>query len=172
MDVAYFDKPSPEQEAKQKAALASAIRKTLLVSSHPIKSAKDFLSEFEQRHAYQIDISGASDDALEIAAELKEWIVELNDAWELYTEIDRVSAARSVMEVVCKIEAHGFVCHMGSYKQQAEDTERPLVFDVGLLVLMPKSDGEGVRYAMVNLPDGWETLQKDRPDIGEERNVT
>ena len=43
-DVQYFAKPTPEQEARQRAESERAIRKTVVVPIHPVRTAKDFLN--------------------------------------------------------------------------------------------------------------------------------
>jgi transcriptional regulator with XRE-family HTH domain len=71
IDVTYFEKPPPEQEARQQAEIQRAIRKTVLVPTNPICATSDFLAAFDQRHAFRFDTSAAQDDeALEIAASL------------------------------------------------------------------------------------------------------
>src|SRR5258707_10385963 len=83
IDIAYFEKPTPEQEARQRAEIERTIRKTVLVPTDPIHTASDFLAAFDQRHAFRFDTSTAKDDEpLEIAASLVDWVKDLNDVWD------------------------------------------------------------------------------------------
>lgn len=62
INIAYFEKPTPEEEAQQRAKIERAIRKTVLVPIDPIRTASDFLAAFDQRHAFRFDTSTAQDD--------------------------------------------------------------------------------------------------------------
>lgn len=168
IDVRYFEKPTPEQEARQKAEMERALRKMVLVTTNPICKASDFLSAFGQQHAFRIDTSVVTDDAaLETAAAMTDWITDLNDVWDDCSMSQRLEYARSFVELCEDMDKHGFICHMGTHKQQLRQKDRPtLVFTVGLMTLLPKDGSEGSRFALVQLEGGWESLESDRGPLG------
>lgn len=164
VDVAYFEKPTPEQEARQLAEIERAVRKMLVVPTIPIRSTSDFLGEFRQRHAFRFDSSQVKDDeALEVAASLIDNIKDLNDCWNDCSASDQLQFARNCMELVGQLEKLGYVCQMGHHKQVLHEKERPdLVFVVGLLCIQSKSEADGRRYAIVELEGRWEKVSEDR----------
>jgi transcriptional regulator with XRE-family HTH domain len=164
MDATYFDKPTPEQEARQKEEIKRAIRKTVLVPTDPIHSASDFLTAFGQRHAFRFDTSAAqSDEALEVAATLVDWIKDLDGIWDDCGMSEQLQYARGFVEQCAQLEALGFVCHIGQHRQVLRQKDHAdLVFNVGLLSIQPKEGAEGRRYALVQLDGGWETTKEDR----------
>lgn len=164
MNLAYFEKPTPEQEARQKAEIHRALRKMVMVSVAPIRTASEFLATFEERHAYRIDTSAITDDdALETAAAMADWITDLNDIWDECARSERLQYARSYVELCRQIEEHGYVCFMGCHKQQLREKDRPvLVFDVGLMTLLPKEQAASTRFALIHLEGRWESMEADR----------
>jgi transcriptional regulator with XRE-family HTH domain len=164
IDIRYFEKPTPEQEARQKAEMERALRKMVMVVTNPIHKASDFISIFAQRHAFRIDTSAVTDDAaLDTVAAMSDWITDLNDVWDDCPMSQRLEFARSFVELCDEIGRYGFVCYMGSHRQQLRQKERaPLLFTVGLMTLLPKEGVEGVRYALVELEGQWENLESDR----------
>lgn len=164
MDASYFEKPTPEQEARQKEEIRRAIRKTVLVPTDPIHSTSDFLSAFGQRHAFRFDTSAVqSEEVLEVAATLVDWIKDLDGVWSDLGMSDQLRYARSFVEQCSQLEALGFVCHLGRYRQLLRQKGYDdLVFNVGLLSIQPKDSIEGRRYALVQLEGGWETTKEDR----------
>jgi len=168
IDIRYFEKPTPQEEARQKAEMERALRKMVLVTTTPVRTASDFLAAFDQRHAFRIDTSSVTEDAaLEAAASMADWITDLNDVWDDCSMSQRLEYARSFVELCREIERHGFVCHMGNHKQQLREKDRPtLVFSVGLMTLLPKDGAEGSRYALVQLEGRWESMESDRAPLG------
>jgi transcriptional regulator with XRE-family HTH domain len=169
LDVKYFEKPTPEEESRQRAEIARAVRKTVLVPTDPIRTPSDFLAAFDQRHAFRIDTSGAqSDEAMEIAASMADWITELNDVWDDCSMSHRLEYARNFVELCGQLEGFGFLCHMGHHRQVLREKGRPdLVFVVGLLSIQPKEGADGRRYALVQLEGRWETIEADRVPLPE-----
>lgn len=167
IDIRYFEKPTPQEEARQKAEMERALRKMVLVTTTPVRTASDFLAAFDQRHAFRIDTSSVTEDAaLETAASMTDWITDLNDVWDDCSMSQRLEYARSFVELCREIETHGFVCHMGNHKQQLREKDRPtLVFSVGLMTLLPKDGAEGSRYALVQLEGRWESMESDRTPL-------
>ena len=163
-DVKIFVKPTPEQEAREKAEMERALRKTVLVPTTPIHTASDFLAAFDQRDAFRFDSSVVThDEALELVATIQDWIADLNDVWVECSGSQRLEYARNFAGLCRQLEEVGYLCHVGRHAQQARQKDRPtLVFDVGLLVILPKETGEGVHYAIVQLDGAWETLESAR----------
>lgn len=164
IDVKFFEKPTPEQEARQKAEMERAIRKMVVAPTTAIKSTSDFLGAFAQRHAFRIDTSSvAADEALETAAAMTDYITDLNDVWDDCPRSQQLGYAHSFIELCRQVEEHGFVCHMGHHKQQLRQRDRPpLIFSVGVMTLLPKDQAEGTKYALIQLEGGWESLESDR----------
>jgi transcriptional regulator with XRE-family HTH domain len=75
IDVKFFEKATPEQEARQKVEMQRAIRKMVVAPTTAIKSASNFLGAFAQRHGFRIDTTYVTaDDALETAAAMTDYI--------------------------------------------------------------------------------------------------
>jgi transcriptional regulator with XRE-family HTH domain len=166
-DMKVFEKPTPGQEARQKAETERALRKMVLVPTGPIHMASDFLSAFDQRHAFRIDTSAVThDEALEIAAAMGDWIRDLNDVWEECCMSQRLEYARSFIDLCKRIEEHGYVCHIGSHRQRLQEKGQPdLVFTVGVMSIQPKEGADGTRFALVQLEGRWESLEEDRAPL-------
>lgn len=166
-DLRVFEKPSPEQRARQKAEMERVIRKTLMVTTNPVRTAGDFLAIFNQRHAARIDTSAVEgDEAMDIAAAMTDWLTDLNDVWDECSQSQRVGYARSFAELCEQIEALGYICHMGHHRQRLRERGRPdLVFSVTFMSIQPKAQADGERYALVKLDGAWETMEEDRPAL-------
>ncbi|MER8875225.1 helix-turn-helix transcriptional regulator [Mesorhizobium sp. M0684] len=164
IDVKYFEKPTPEQEARQKAELERAPRKMVWVPTQPIRTTSDFLGVFEARHAFRIDTSTVTaDEALETAAAMTDYITELNDIWDDCPRSQQLEYARSFVDLCQQIEQHGYVCHIGDHHQRLRVKDRPaLVFRVGVMTIQPEDGVVGTRYALIHLEGGWESLEADR----------
>jgi transcriptional regulator with XRE-family HTH domain len=167
MNMKVFEKPTPEQEARQKAEMERALRKMVLVPTGPIRTASDFLSAFDQRDAFRINTSAVThEEALEIAAAMSDWIRDLGDVWDECYMSQRLEYARSFVNLCKRIEEHGYVCHMGSHRQRLQEKgQSDLVFTVGLMSIQPKEGADGTRYALVQLEGRWESLEKDRAPL-------
>jgi transcriptional regulator with XRE-family HTH domain len=169
IDIAYFEKPTPEQEARQRAEIERTIRKTVLVPTDPIRTTPDFLAAFDQRHAFRFDTSAAQDnESLEIAASLVDWVKDLNDVWDDCGMSQRVEYARSFVDQCAQLEEFGLLCHMGHHRQVLREKGRSdLTFVVGLLSIQPKEGAEGRQYALIHLEGKWETVDEDRVSLPE-----
>jgi transcriptional regulator with XRE-family HTH domain len=167
MDVAYFQKPTPEQEARQKDEIKRAIRKMVLVPTDPILSTSDFLSAFQQRHAFRFDTSAVqSEEALEVVAPLIDWIKDLDGIWDECSMSEQLRYARGFAEQCAQLEAFGLVCYMGHHRQLlCQKGHADLVFNVGLLSIQSKEGAEGRRFALVQLEGNWETTKEDRVSL-------
>ncbi len=63
----------------------------------------------------------------------------------------------------------GYLCHLGCHGQRLRLKDKPsLVFQVALIVLLPKDEADGERYGLVQLEGAWETLEQDRVAVPEE----
>jgi transcriptional regulator with XRE-family HTH domain len=170
MDVKVFEKPTPEQEARTRAEMDRAVRKTVFARTHPVHTANDFLNAFAQRHAFRFDTSQVEkDEVLEIAASMADWIRDLGDVWDDCSMSQRLEYARNFAQLCEGIEAHGYTCYMGHHGQQLLGRgQPPLVLDCGLMSIQ-KSEGAtgpaGERYALVQLDGAWESLERDRVPI-------
>lgn len=169
LDVKIFQKPSPEQVAKQNVDLARAVRKMVLTPIDPVRTIGDFLAAFDQRHAFRFDTSAAqTNEALEAAAAVADFIKDLNDVWDECGMSHRIEYAKSFMELCRQLEPLGLVCYMGHYRQVLREQGRAdLLFTVGLMSIQPEEGAEGRRYALVQLEGKWETLDEDRVPLPE-----
>ncbi|MDX8521147.1 helix-turn-helix domain-containing protein [Mesorhizobium dulcispinae] len=126
IDVKFFVKPTPEEQARQKAEMERAVRKMVVAPTNAIRSASDFLGAFAARHAFRIDTSNvATDDALETAAAMTDFITDLNDVWDDCPRSQQLEYARSFVELCRQMEKLGFVCHMGHHRQRLRQRDQP-----------------------------------------------
>jgi transcriptional regulator with XRE-family HTH domain len=169
IDVAYFEKPTPEQEARQRAEIARAARKTVVVATDPVRTASEFLSAFGGQHAFRFDApADQSDELLEITTDMADWITDLLDGWDDCSKSQQLEAARSFVALCSQLEALGYLCHMGHHRQARYEKEHmPLVIRVVLMSIRKKEEADGRRYALVNLEGNWETVKEDRTPLPE-----
>lgn len=169
LDIAIFDKPTAEQEQRQRAELERAVRKTVLVPTSPILDAQDFLSRFGQPNAFRFDMSAVSgDEAMESAARMFDYLEDMMLAWSDVRQSERLACAREFTALCDDIRGLGYVGHLGRHGQQLRKRGKPilnLTFDVALIVVLPKEQADGQRYALVQLEGLWETLEKDRVEL-------
>lgn len=164
VDVAFFDKVSPEEEERRKVEAERVLRKNVLVTTRPIRSASDFLAAFDHMEAYRIDMSAVEDEqALELAAAMGDWIRDLGDVWAETYMSQRLEYARSFAQLCEEIEQHGYLCYMGRHRQQLRQKDRSrLIFTVLVMTILPSGDPADERYALVQLEGGWESMEEDR----------
>lgn len=167
IDVQFFDKPTPEQEARQKAEMEHALRKIVVAKTRPVRTASDILDMFDQRNAFRTDISAVTDDeALETAAAMAASIRDMNDIWEDSDMSQRLGYARDFAEFCQRIEEHGYLCHIGHHRQRLrEKGKSDLVFTIGIMSIQRKDEADGERFAIVELEAPWETLEEDWPGL-------
>jgi transcriptional regulator with XRE-family HTH domain len=165
LDVKVFDKPSPEEEQRQKAEIERALRKTAFVTTHPVRSAQDFMAQYGEFLGWHLDTSIIEDDqAEEIAAEMGDWLQDLEMIWCECPPSQRLQYAREFASVCRRLEARGYVCHMGHYR--AYDRGMNYSGRFGLLAIRPMEAADGERYAMIPLGGTWEVPKEDRADGG------
>jgi len=169
IDVAYFEKPTPEQEARQRVEIARATRKTVVVSTNPVRTASEFLSAFGDQQAFRFDApADQTDELLEITTAMADWITDLLDGWNDCSRSQQLEAARGFVSLCCQLEALGYLCHMGHHRQaRYEKDHPPLVIRVSVLSIRKKEEADGTRYALVNLEGNWETVKEDRMTLPE-----
>lgn len=127
VDVKFFDKPPPEQQARQRAEMERALRKIVMVPTNPVRTASDFLAAFGHRHRYRFDTSQVqSDEALEVAASLVDCIKDLDGILDDCSASDLLQYARSFAELCGQLEALGYLCHMGHHKQVLRENGGPI----------------------------------------------
>lgn len=164
VDVAYFDKPDPAEEARLEAQLERALRKTVVTPVTPIRTEKDFLDAFQEPMGFKYDTSSVKDSpALDNAAQMCDWISDVMNGWTDVSFTDRLAMARQFVELCGELEKCGYVCMMGQFRQRLITRGRPdIVANFGLMSILAAKDAETMRFAMVELEGGWETLQEDR----------
>src|SRR5207248_884923 len=110
---------TPEEEARQKAEFERAVRKTVLVRTRTVRTAKDVLEHYGEWHAWRIDTATVeSDEALEITATVSDWIDDMGAIWDLCSMSERLTYARRFAELCQQLEVLGYLCHMGSHRQR------------------------------------------------------
>jgi len=167
VSVKYFEKPTPEEEAQERASIARAIRKTVIVPTSPIRTASEFMSAVGHRHAFRFNTSSVnSDEALEIATRLVDFITDLMDVWNDCPMSNQLEWAKSFVEDCSQLENLGFRCHIGNHRQLLRNKgQRDLVVSVGIMSFLPKQRDDGTRYAIVHLEGEWESVEEDRPPM-------
>lgn len=155
LDVAFFNKPTPEEEERQRITMERALRKAVLVPLKRITTPNEFLGEFDNRDAYRIDIAAVDNpEALSIAGALGDWLEDLSNVWvECYLS-QRIEYAGEFVELCRQLQPLGFGCFMGSHRQILRQTPRPLVFNVGVMTVMPLASP--TPFGLVELEGDWE----------------
>ena len=164
--IEIFKKPTPEEQARQRAEIERASRKMVMVHSRVIRTAADFLAAFGQVEFFRTDTSMVEDDkVLDLVASMADQIRDFMDIWTDVYETERLSYARSFAEQCSELEKLGFNCHMGQHRQRLRDKGKPdLVCSAGFMSIRPQATNE-LKYAMVQLDGRWETLEEDRPEM-------
>lgn len=164
LNVEFFEKPTVEQQKQQAAELERVARKTVLIPTAPIITTSDFLAAFKQRDAFRIDTSAVIHEAaLDTVAIMSDWFEDMDCIWRECSNTQKLEYARSFIELCQTLDTQGYTCYMGHDREQLRQKDRsPLIFDVGLMSVLPKDGVEGIRYAMVQLEGNWESLESDR----------
>lgn len=157
IDVRFFDKPTPEEVARQREAMERALRKSVLVPLVRITTANEFLGAFDQRDAYRIDVSAVGNpEALSLAGALGDWLRDLTDVWDECYLSQRIEYAGEIADLIRQLEPLGFGCFMGSHRQRLPHPSRPLLFSVGVVTVLPLEDSGHTRFGMIELEGDWE----------------
>jgi transcriptional regulator with XRE-family HTH domain len=160
VSVAFFEKPTPDAEERQRADMERALRKMVLTPTQAIKTASDFVKLIAERHAYRIDTSAVENDsAIEIVATMVDFITDMNDVWAECSFSQRLDAGKEFAQLCADLEVQGYLCHVGHHLQRLREKGRPdLVFDVGVMSIQPVKGPDGPRYALIELEGAWESL--------------
>lgn len=165
LDISIFMKPSPEEAAAEKTKFDKALRTSTIVPTRPINTANDFLAACGPRDAFRFEIEYLENDqAHSIAAVMTDYITDYMDIWDVMSATNKLDCARAFLDLCKSMEALGYICHMGRYRQR-ESRKNPVTFDVGLLTFLGIEESKTAQYAFIQLPDGWEVPVEDRPSM-------
>lgn len=166
VDVSYFEKLTPEEEAKQKALFDRAVRKNVVIPTSPARSVSDFSAFIEQREALLFDKSEVKDDeAFELAASLCDHLTDLGDVWEDLSATHRLEYVRELVAIAKSLETLGYLCFTGQFRQQLRDAKGRIIFRVGVMSLLRAEDAPSRRFALISLEGGWETVEEERLSV-------
>lgn len=167
LDPKYFVKPTAEEEARTRAEMLRAIRKTVVFQSSPVQKATDLHTALTYRDALCFDVSAINDDdVLRLAAALRDHVHDVGDIWEDCSMTEQVAYVETALALCRQIEARGYVCHVGRFQQQMRHKDRSrLVCDVLAITILPKTQADEMRFGVIELQGAWETLDEDRPTV-------
>jgi len=162
IDRSYFVKPTPAEEACQKAAILKAVRTTAVVQTIIVRTAQDVVPNLGGTHAWNLDIGEVGEDAMAAAAAIIDLFTDWSEIWDDINMTDRANAAADVAAACRAVEAAGYLTHVGRYRACRQFAEGPpLVFTVGLLSIRPTATSENQSVAIVPMQGGWERLKED-----------
>jgi transcriptional regulator with XRE-family HTH domain len=162
IDRSYFAKPSPVEEARQKAAMLKAVRTTAVVQTTIVRTAQDVMKNLGGTHAWNLDIGEVSSEAMADAASVTDLFTDWSEIWDDINMTERAEAAAGVAQACRELEAAGYLTHIGRYRARRQFLEGPrLVFTVGLLSIRPAAESENQSVALVPMEGGWERLKED-----------
>src|SRR5262249_34413917 len=116
IDISYFEKPTPEQEARQRSEIERAMRTMVVVATVPVRTASQFLGAFPGQHGFRFHTPAEQSDAsLELTAEMIDWVKDVIDGWEDCTSVRQLEMARYFAEMCGRLESIGYLCHMGQH---------------------------------------------------------
>ena len=158
--VSIFRKPTADEEERLEKELERAKRKTVIAQTKPIRAFSDFLQVYGGWHARRVDFSQIKvDTTLEFAAEIDDFLEDLGAIWDECYQSQRIEYAKKIVSICTRLEARGYLCHIGSHLQRQIFQGRPdLVFRVGIVSFLPKEQADGDRYAVIQLESNWETM--------------
>ncbi len=167
LDPKYFVKPTAEEEARTRAAMLRAIRKTVVFPSSPVRTAAEFHTALTYRDALCFDVGRVSDkNVLALAAALLDHVRDVGDIWDDCSMSQQVEYVESALDLCRQIKDGGYSCCVGKFRQQMRAKDRPrLVFNVLVLTILPTKQVDEMRYAVMELESPWETLEEDRPTV-------
>lgn len=163
LDASIFLKPSPVEEAAEKAKFDQALKKCTIVPTQAIHTPADFLAACGECHAFRLEtgyIEG--EEAESIAASMADYVKDCADIWPEIGATQRLEYARSFIKECKSIESLGYVCHMGRHRQR-QTRKNPVTFEVLLMTFLGTEASKTAQYAFIQLPDGWEVPEEDRP---------
>lgn len=162
VDRSYFVKPTPAEEARQKAAMMKAVRTTAVVQTTIVRTAQDVMKNLGGTQAWNLDIGEVGEDAMADAASITDLFTDWSEVWDDINMADRAGAAADVGAACRELEAAGYLTHVGRYRARRRFAEGPpLVLTVGLLSIRPAAESENQSVALVPMEGGWERLKED-----------
>lgn len=169
IDRGYFIKPSPAEEARQKAAMLKAVRTTAVVQTTIVRAVQDVMKNLGGTHAWNLDVDGVSAEAMLDAASVTDLFTDWSEIWDDINMTERAEAAAGIARACRELAAAGYLTHVGRYRARRRFAEGPsLVFTVGLLSIRPASESENQSMALVPLEGGWERLKEDVGQFADE----
>jgi hypothetical protein len=95
--------------------------------------------------------------ALEIAAEIEDWVTDVNDGWTDLSAAERLECARDFAKICSRLSQAGYVCHMGRHWLQTRMLGgKRCILSGGFVAVLPAAAAHGTRYALVELEGDWE----------------
>ena len=162
IDRSYFAKPTPAEEARQKAAMLTAARTTAVVQTVIVRTAQDAMRNLGGAHAWNLDIDEVGPAAMGDAASVSGLFTDWSEIWDDINMAERADAAAGVAQACRELEAAGYLTHVGRYRARKRFAEGPpLVFTIGLLSIRPTAESEQQSVALVPMEGGWERLKED-----------
>jgi transcriptional regulator with XRE-family HTH domain len=116
IERSYFAKPSPREEARQKAEMLKAVRTTAVVQTVIVRSAQDVMKNLGGTHAWNLDIGGVSPEAMADAAALTDLFTDWSKMWDDISMAERAEAAAGVSQACRELEGAGYLTHVGRYR--------------------------------------------------------
>lgn len=169
IERSYFTKPTPQEEARQKAEMLKAVRTTAVVQTIIVRSAQDVMKKLGGTHAWNLDISEVGPEAMADAASVTDLFTDWSEVWDDINMTDRAEAAVGVAQACRELEAAGYLVHVGRYRARKRFIEGPpLVFTIGLLSIRPTAESENQSVALVPMEGGWERLKEDVGQFADE----
>ena len=162
IERSYFIKPTPQEEARQKAEMLKAVRTTAVVQTVIVRSAQEVMKNLGGTHAWNLDIGEVGPEATADAASVTDLFTDWSEIWDDINMTDRAEAAVGVAQACRELEAAGYLTHAGRYRARKRFMEGPpLVFTIGLLSIRPIAESQNQSVALVPMEGGWERLKED-----------
>jgi transcriptional regulator with XRE-family HTH domain len=169
IERSYFIKPTPQEEARQKAEMLKAVRTTAVVQTIIVRSAQDVMKNMGGTHAWNLDIGEVGTEAMANAASVTDLFTDWSEVWDDINMTDRAEAAVGVAQACRELEVAGYLIHVGRYRARKRFMEGPpLVFTIGLLSIRPTFQSENQSVALVPMEGGWERLKEDVGQFADE----
>lgn len=169
IERSYFAKPSPHEEARQKAEMLKVVRTTAVVQTVIMRSAQDVMKNLGGTHAWNLDIGGVGPEAMADAAALTDLFTDWSEIWDDISMTERTEAAAGIAQACHELSGAGYLTHVGRYRARKRFMEGPsLVFTIGLLSIRATAESENQPVALVPMEGGWERLREDVGQFADE----
>jgi transcriptional regulator with XRE-family HTH domain len=151
-DMKVFRKPTAEDEAAMNAEAQRAKTKIDVVPIAPVVSAADALATLNDGGVIRFDRSEVrGDEAMELAAEMQDWIGDVILGWSDISAVEQLSLARSFAEYCGQMRGLGFICFGGRHTEKLYDS----TLSVGMFCLIPVEREKDTKYALVQMEGAW-----------------